>query len=243
MATITPQHQERLLKKVYLTTSEVCQLTGEPPHTISFWRKEFPTLSPSRRCGRIYFSQDEVKLVLEIQSLLKQDGLSISDARLRLAKKQSPSSAIRKQEQNSHRRKQLTAGMQPLPEEQVLSVKKIMDICRVHERTAQRYLSTGKAPYSVCRLLHLSTNGRILPDTWNHCFINTRSNLEIYQVGEVSENEVLNMRWAKQIYSAHIQAAENKLATAEARIEQLESMLNELSRHKNLLMAANDEIH
>jgi len=116
----------------------------------------------------------------------------------------------------------------------------IAEVCRVSKRTAQNYIKKGKAPYAIAKLLDLTVRGRILPESWNHCFINHRENIEIYQVGEVSENQFVSMRWKDQLNQDYIRTLKRGLAESHKRIEQLEKYLEEARAELGQMPAAND---
>ena len=52
-----------------------------PPHTIRFWEKEFKQLKPKKLSGnRRYYDQKALSILKNIKFLLKEKGLTISDA-------------------------------------------------------------------------------------------------------------------------------------------------------------------
>ncbi len=72
-----------LIQKELLSIGEVSQVTGIPVHTIRFWESEFDRfISPARTTGRQRrYSETEVKRILEIRKLLKEDKYSIAGAK------------------------------------------------------------------------------------------------------------------------------------------------------------------
>ena len=72
-------------KKHFYKIGEVCSLTDTQPYVLRFWESEFPQLAPnkSRTGQRIYRSRD-VHLILEIKTLLYEEGYTIAGARKKL---------------------------------------------------------------------------------------------------------------------------------------------------------------
>ena len=73
---------------IYLTINETSTETGIPVYTLRYWEKVFPiVLTPLRTKGnqRRYCSRD-IKIVLQIKKLLKEDLYSIAGARKILEK-------------------------------------------------------------------------------------------------------------------------------------------------------------
>ncbi len=71
-----------LPKKRYLTIGEVSKQFKVAPHVLRYWEKEFPQLGPIKRRGnRRCYEQRDVFLIGRINSLLKEQGLTIAGAR------------------------------------------------------------------------------------------------------------------------------------------------------------------
>ena len=49
-----------------------------PTHTLRFWEKEFKQLKPKILNGRRYYDKKNVKLLMKIQFLLKEQGMTIN---------------------------------------------------------------------------------------------------------------------------------------------------------------------
>ncbi|MXW50340.1 MAG: MerR family transcriptional regulator [Gammaproteobacteria bacterium] len=71
-----------LPNKRYLSIGEVSKHFGLAPHVLRYWEKEFPQLGPIKRRGnRRCYEQRDVLLIARINSLLKEQGLTIAGAR------------------------------------------------------------------------------------------------------------------------------------------------------------------
>ena len=72
-------------KKKYYSISEVSELCNIKSHTLRFWEKEFKDLRPITRKGnRRYYQAEDIQLVKTIQSLLYEEGMTISGAKKNL---------------------------------------------------------------------------------------------------------------------------------------------------------------
>ncbi|NPA71943.1 MAG: MerR family transcriptional regulator [Gammaproteobacteria bacterium] len=72
--------------KKYFTIGEVAELCQLKSHVLRYWEQVFPQLEPSKRRGRRYYQRADVELVLEIRSLLHDQGFTIPGAKARLSK-------------------------------------------------------------------------------------------------------------------------------------------------------------
>ncbi|MDG2201956.1 MAG: MerR family transcriptional regulator [Burkholderiales bacterium] len=71
--------------KRYFTIGEVSKLCDIKPHVLRYWEQEFPVLqSVDRRSTRRYYQRKDVLTILRIKHLLREDGFTISGARLKL---------------------------------------------------------------------------------------------------------------------------------------------------------------
>tara|TARA_B100000212_G_C27321033_1_gene510147 strand:+ start:901 stop:1224 length:324 start_codon:yes stop_codon:yes gene_type:complete len=86
--------------KKYYSISEVSELCNLKSHTLRFWEKEFKDLKPVTRKGkRRYYQRQDIEIIKKIQSLLYEDGMTISGA-----KKNIMSSSLKEnQVDNSHK--------------------------------------------------------------------------------------------------------------------------------------------
>lgn len=76
--------------KKYFTIGEVSELCGVKSHVLRYWEQVFNQLEPSKRRGRRYYQRKDVELVLEIKSLLQDQGFTIPGAKARLNKSYNP---------------------------------------------------------------------------------------------------------------------------------------------------------
>lgn len=82
----TMQLEIELPDKKYFTIGEVAELCQLKSHVLRYWEQVFPQLEPSKRSGRRYYQRIDVELVLEIKSLLHDQGFTIPGAKSRLSK-------------------------------------------------------------------------------------------------------------------------------------------------------------
>ncbi|WP_019555852.1 MerR family transcriptional regulator [Thiomicrorhabdus arctica] len=80
------QLEIELPDKKYFTIGEVAELCQLKSHVLRYWEQVFPQLEPSKRSGRRYYQRIDVELVLEIKSLLHDQGFTIPGAKARLSK-------------------------------------------------------------------------------------------------------------------------------------------------------------
>ncbi|MDG6778409.1 MerR family transcriptional regulator [Thiomicrorhabdus sp. zzn3] len=96
------QLQIDLPDKKYFTIGEVAELCSLKSHVLRYWEQVFPQLEPSKRSGRRYYQRNDVELILEIRSLLHDQGFTIPGAKARLAKNRvNPNSADLPEEKRS----------------------------------------------------------------------------------------------------------------------------------------------
>lgn len=71
--------------KLYYNIREVAEMMQLPEHTLRFWEKEFPSLNPKKSSGGTrQYTQQDIDLIRLIHHLVKEQGLTIKAARLRL---------------------------------------------------------------------------------------------------------------------------------------------------------------
>jgi DNA-binding transcriptional MerR regulator len=62
--------------------NEVCKLANVQPYMLRFWGTEFPQLEAEKSgTGQRLYSREQVELILEIRTLLFDEGLTIAGAR------------------------------------------------------------------------------------------------------------------------------------------------------------------
>ncbi|GAB6070659.1 MerR family transcriptional regulator [Thiomicrorhabdus hydrogeniphila] len=82
------QLEIELPDKKYFTIGEVADICQLKSHVLRYWEQVFPQLEPSKRRGRRYYQKNDVILVLEIKSLLQDQGFTIPGAKARLSKRE-----------------------------------------------------------------------------------------------------------------------------------------------------------
>lgn len=71
--------------KLYFRIGEVAKLAELEPYVLRFWETEFPGLRPGKSTtGQRLYRRREVELVLQIKSLLHEQGFTIAGARKKL---------------------------------------------------------------------------------------------------------------------------------------------------------------
>ena len=74
--------------KKYFSIGEVAELCELKTHTLRFWGKEFKDLnSVTRKGNRRYYQRQDILLVMKIRSLLYNQGLTVSGAKMNLESK------------------------------------------------------------------------------------------------------------------------------------------------------------
>ncbi len=73
------------MKKLYYSISEISKIVDEESHILRYWEKEFSELRPKKNKGgnRIY-SENDVKTILTIQKLIRDEKLSLKDAKIKI---------------------------------------------------------------------------------------------------------------------------------------------------------------
>lgn len=72
--------------KKYFTIGEVSDICELKSHVLRYWEQVFPQLQPSKRRGRRYYQKRDLELVIEIKSLLQDQGFTIQGAKARLSR-------------------------------------------------------------------------------------------------------------------------------------------------------------
>lgn len=74
------------LKKLYYSISEVSKLTGLEQYILRYWETEFEQLKPSKnRAGNRIYTNKDIRLILEIKRLLRDEKYTIEGAKKILA--------------------------------------------------------------------------------------------------------------------------------------------------------------
>lgn len=243
MAETTSLDPFQLPPRGFLWASEVRQQLVISAHTLSHWLTEFPMVrAPKKRSQRRRrFYPSDLKLLARIANLRRIEGRPIPEIRDLLFTELPPA-------ERSRCRKELgrsligSGGRQKwrFISDLDVSAADIAKYSGVPLGTARRYLKNREAPYAVGALTELYLRGRVLPDSWNHCFINLKGNLELHQIGEVSENDVMNIDWTRRLHYSQVKTLKRQLSKTERRNRQLEKHLEEARRQLGGVTAAND---
>ena len=81
--------------KLYFKIGEVAKMADVPTHVLRYWESEFTGIKPKRANSkqRLYKRQD-VELILDIKTLLHEQGYTIAGARKLLESGQTPSQTV-----------------------------------------------------------------------------------------------------------------------------------------------------
>ncbi len=70
------------LKKLYYSISEVAKLTDLEQYILRYWETEFDELKPSKnRAGNRIYTNKDIKLILQIKKLLREEKYTIQGAK------------------------------------------------------------------------------------------------------------------------------------------------------------------
>lgn len=70
------------LKKLYYSISEVSRLTGLEQYILRYWETEFEQLKPGKnRAGNRIYTNKDIKLILQIKQLLREEKYTIEGAK------------------------------------------------------------------------------------------------------------------------------------------------------------------
>ncbi|MCK5085956.1 MAG: MerR family transcriptional regulator [Melioribacteraceae bacterium] len=73
------------LRKLYYSISEVSKLTGLEQYILRYWETEFEQLNPSKnRAGNRIYTNKDIKLILNIKKLLRDEKYTIEGAKKNL---------------------------------------------------------------------------------------------------------------------------------------------------------------
>jgi DNA-binding transcriptional MerR regulator len=89
------------VKRLYYKISEVSKLTNLEQHILRYWENEFEQLNPSKnRAGNRIYTNKDIKLILEIKTLLRDKKYTIEGAK-KILSEGIPASEIIAPEANS----------------------------------------------------------------------------------------------------------------------------------------------
>ena len=111
------------LKKLYYSISEVSKLTGLEQYILRYWETEFDQLKPSKnRAGNRIYTNADIKLILLIKKLLREEKYTIEGAKKILADPENGAAKATKK---------TSAKSKPsLPKNQVRSLKRDLEEIR-----------------------------------------------------------------------------------------------------------------
>ncbi|MBC7189203.1 MerR family transcriptional regulator [Candidatus Aerophobetes bacterium] len=79
-----PEKKE-IPEKLYFSIKEASKITNIAPHTLRFWEKKFPFLSPQKsKGGHRRYQKKDIEIILEIKKLIYERGFTIEGARKEL---------------------------------------------------------------------------------------------------------------------------------------------------------------
>lgn len=85
------------MERLYYSITEVAEELNVNPSLLRFWEKEFPQLKPRKNAkGSRFYTIEDIKLIKEIQYLVREQHLTLEGARQRL--KSSKDEISKKQE-------------------------------------------------------------------------------------------------------------------------------------------------
>ena len=77
--------QNKPIKKLYYSISDVSKLTEVKQHVLRYWETEFSELRPNKnRAGNRTYKLKEIKIIFLIKRLLYQEKFTIEGAKIRL---------------------------------------------------------------------------------------------------------------------------------------------------------------
>jgi DNA-binding transcriptional MerR regulator len=81
-------YQEKKIEKLYYSIGEVARMLEVPVSTVRFWENEFDILKPMKnKKGNRLFTPADIKNLKIIHHLLKEEGMTLSGVKKRLAGK------------------------------------------------------------------------------------------------------------------------------------------------------------
>ncbi len=78
--------EEKAIKRLYYSITEVSRITDLKPYVLRYWETEFADLRPAKnRAGNRIYKKSDIRLVFLIKRLLYQEKYTIEGARQRMA--------------------------------------------------------------------------------------------------------------------------------------------------------------
>lgn len=79
-------YKEKKIEKLYYSIGEVSRMLNVPVSTVRFWENEFNILKPMKnKKGNRMFTATDVKNLLIIHRLLKEEGMTMAGVKKKLA--------------------------------------------------------------------------------------------------------------------------------------------------------------
>lgn len=74
------------MQKLYYSITEVSREIDEETHILRYWQKEFPQLNPKKNsAGNRVYSENDLNIVRQIKSLIRDEKLSLAGAKAKMA--------------------------------------------------------------------------------------------------------------------------------------------------------------
>lgn len=81
-------YKEKKIEKLYYSIGEVSRMLNVPVSTVRFWENEFNILKPMKnKKGNRMFTATDVKNLLIIHRLLKEEGMTMAGVKKKLAER------------------------------------------------------------------------------------------------------------------------------------------------------------
>jgi len=81
-------YENTQIEKVYYTIGETAKILNVPVSTVRFWENEFTILKPTKnKKGNRLFTQQDLKNLKIIHRLIKEEGMTLSGVKKRMAGK------------------------------------------------------------------------------------------------------------------------------------------------------------
>jgi DNA-binding transcriptional MerR regulator len=78
-------YKEKKIEKLYYSIGEVSRMLDVPVSTVRFWENEFDILKPMKnKKGNRMFTANDVKNLMIIHRLLKEEGMTLSGVKRKL---------------------------------------------------------------------------------------------------------------------------------------------------------------
>lgn len=82
--TKTLPHFPLIPDRHYFTIGDVSEWCGVEQHVLRYWEQSFRQLRPIRRGGRRFYTKEDLQVLKQIYTLLKEEGYTIDGAKRKL---------------------------------------------------------------------------------------------------------------------------------------------------------------